>query len=284
MQSPHIFGAHTSIQGGVINSLLLAKKLGFEALQIFTKNNNRWEAPRPDSETIDKFRKLYEEFNFKFIISHNSYLINLCSADESIREKSFIAFIDEIVRCEELGIKYLNFHPGNHSGQGRKKGIELITYALNKTFEKTYDSGVTGVLETTAGQGTSIGHLFEELAEIIDLTEDKERIKICIDTAHIFAAGYDIVSNYENVISQFDKIIGLDKLVCFHINDSKKECGSKVDRHEHIGKGFIGLKGFENLLNDKRLSAIPFILETPKGKEQLEDIENINILKSLIKI
>ena len=197
--------------------------------------------------------------------------------------KSRSAFIDELNRCELLGIPHLNFHPGAHGGNGEDEGIKLIAESLNIAHDKTKNYKVKSMIEMTAGQGTAIGYVFEHIKKIIEGVEDKKRITVCIDTAHIFAAGYDIVNNYENVVKEFDEIIGLDLLKCFHMNDSKKELGSRVDRHEHIGKGFIGLKGFKNIMNDKRFVHIPKILETPKSKEQLEDVENLNVLKSLIK-
>lgn len=279
-----LLGAHTSISGGVSRSVTLAEKLGFTAMQIFTKNNNRWSAKPLEENEIQKFRTLLSESNVDFVVSHDSYLINLCAKDEVNLEKSREAFIDELERCETLGIKYLNFHPGSHVGQGEDFGINMIAESLNIAHQKTTDFKVSSMLELTAGQGTNLGFRFEQIAKIIELVDERERMTTCIDTAHIFAAGYNIKdeSEYEKVIRDFDSVIGLDRLKCFHMNDSKKELGSRVDRHEHIGKGFIGLEGFKNIMNDSRLTHIPKVLETPKGKEQLEDIENLNVLKSLI--
>lgn len=280
-----LLGAHTSISGGVSKSVDLAEKLNFTAMQIFTKNNNRWfEKPLVEKE-IDAFKTKLKNSKIKFVVAHDSYLINLCAADKAILKKSREAFLDELNRCEELGIPHLNFHPGSHLGAGEKEGIKLIAESLNIVHDKTPGYKVTSMLEATAGQGSAIGYRFEQLREIIELVEDKKRMTVCIDTAHIFAAGYDIKDprNYKKVIDEFDKIIGLNRLKCIHINDSKKELGSRVDRHEHIGKGFIGLEGFRNIMNDKRIEHIPKILETPKGKEQLEDVENLKVLRSLIK-
>jgi len=280
----HLLGAHTSISGGVETSVDRAEKLKFNAMQIFTKNNNRWEAKPLSESDINNFKNKLSDSGIKFVVSHDSYLINLCAKDEILLEKSRTAFIDELERCELLGIPHLNFHPGAHGELGEDYGIKKIAESLNIAHQKTPGYKVSSMLETTAGQGTNLGYTFEHLAQIIELVEEKERMTVCIDTAHIFAAGYDIKdkTNYEKVISDFDKIIGLDRLQCFHINDSKKELGSRVDRHEHIGDGFIGLEGFRNIMNDKRLVRVPKILETPKGKEQLEDVENLNKLKSLI--
>ena len=280
-----LLGAHTSIAGGVSNSVDLADKLGFTAMQIFTKNNNRWFQKPLEEKEIEVFKSKLKESHIKFVVSHDAYLINLCAIKGEILKKSRAAFLDELERCELLGIPYLNFHPGAHLGAGEEDGIKLITESINVTHEKTKGYKVSSMLEVTAGQGSSIGYRFEHLREIIDLVEEKERMSVCIDTAHIFAAGYDIKDqkNYMKVMKDFDEIIGLERLKCFHMNDSKKELGSRVDRHEHIGKGFIGLEGFTNIMNDKRLEKIPKILETPKGKEQLEDLENLEVLRELIK-
>lgn len=280
-----LLGAHTSTAGGVSKSVERAEKLEFNCMQIFTKNNNRWHAKPLDKMEIKKFKELLSRSSIKFVVAHDSYLINLCAKDKSNLEKSRTAFVDELNRCEILGIPHLNFHPGAHGGAGEKEGIEIIAESLNFAHLRTRGFKVKSMIELTAGQGTNLGYRFEQIAEIIELVEDKNRISVCIDTAHIFAAGYDIRSleSYEKVIKEFDYIIGLERLKCIHMNDSKKELGSKVDRHEHIGKGFIGIEGFSNIMNDSRLSKIPKILETPKGKEQLEDLENIAVLKKLIK-
>lgn len=279
----HLLGAHTSIAGGVSKSVELAHKLGFTAMQIFTKNNNRWDAKPLENHEIEKFKSSLKTSNIEFVVTHDSYLINLCAGKKELLIKSRNSFIEELERCEQLGIPHLNFHPGAHGGRGEADGIKLIAESLNIAHSKTNGFNVKSMIEMTAGQGTAIGYKFEHLKEIIDKVEDKNRMTVCIDTAHIFAAGYDIANNYSNVIKEFNDIVGIDLLKCFHMNDSKKELGSRVDRHEHIGKGFIGRKGFENIMNDTRLTHIPKILETPKGKDQKEDLDNINYLKSLIK-
>jgi len=280
-----LIGAHTSIQGGVAESIPLAEKLKFTAMQIFTKNNNRWFAKPLSENEITLFKSRLKNSNIKFVVAHDCYLINLCSKDKGILNKSRTAFLDELERCELLGIPYLNFHPGSHGGKGEENGIKIIAESLNITHQKTRGYKVSSMLEATAGQGTAIGYKFEQLRKIIDMVDGKERMTVCIDTAHIFAAGYDIKNgkNYDKVISEFDDIIGLEYLKCFHMKDSKKELGSRVDRHEHIGKGFIGKEGFKNIMNDKRLEKVPKILETPKGKECKEDLKNIKVLKSLIR-
>jgi deoxyribonuclease-4 len=280
-----LLGAHTSINGGVSTAVDLAEKLGFTAMQIFTKNNNRWYSKELNENEIEKFRMRLESSKIKFVVAHDSYLINLCSKELEMLNKSRDSFLDELKRCELLGIPHLNFHPGAHLGLGEEEGIKIIAESLNIAHANTKGYKVSSMIEATAGQGSSLGYKFEHLQKIIELVDDKSRMTVCIDTAHIFAAGYDIrnASNYNKVIDEFDNIVGLEKLKCMHMNDSKKPLGSKVDRHEHIGKGFIGLEGFTNIMNDNRIMHIPKILETPKGKEQLEDLANLKILKSLIK-
>lgn len=280
----HLIGAHTSISGGVPNAVDLAEKLNFSAMQIFSKNNNRWAAKAFTDTVINEFKTKLNSSGINFTVVHDSYLINLCSLNEELLEKSRTAFLDELTRCEQLGIPFLNFHPGAHGGAGDEDGIKLIAESLNIVHKKTNNYKTSSMIEVTAGQGSAVGYKFEHIRKIIDLVEQKERMSVCIDTAHIFAAGYDIRTPqaYEKTMKEFDNIIGLEKLKCFHMNDSKKELGSRVDRHEHIGKGFIGLDGFRNIMNDKQLERVPKILETPKGKEQLEDVENIKVLLSLV--
>ncbi len=281
-----LLGAHTSTSGGVSKSVDLAEKLGFNAMQIFTKNNNRWFQKPLEEREIEAFQTKLKDSNIKFVVSHDSYLINLCAKDKEILKKSRTAMLDELERCELLGIPHLNFHPGSHLGAGEEDGIKLIAESINIAHDKTKGYKVSSMLETTAGQGTAIGYRFEQLQKIIELVEQKERMTVCIDTAHIFAAGYDIrdPKNFKQVIKEFDEVIGLERLRCFHFNDSKKELGSRVDRHEHIGKGFIGKEGFANIMNYKKLQKIPKILETPKGKDQKEDLVNLKVLKNLINI
>jgi deoxyribonuclease IV len=280
-----LLGAHTSINGGVSTAVVLAEKLGFTAIQIFTKNNNRWHAKELGEKEIETYKTRLKASNIKFVVAHDSYLINLCAKDTEMLNKSRDSFLDELKRCELLEIPHLNFHPGAHLGLGEDEGIKLIAESLNVIHSSTPGYKVTSMIETTAGQGSSVGYKFEHMRKIIDLVDEKNRMTVCIDTAHIFAAGYDIknASKYKQVMNEFDNIIGLDRLKCIHMNDSKKILGSRVDRHENIGKGFIGIEGFINIMNDKRIEHIPKILETPKGKEQSEDLVNLNVLKSLIK-
>lgn len=281
----HLLGAHVFIESGLASAIEKADEFGFNAIQIFTRNNNRWTSkPLPEKE-IFSFKERLAKSNVEVVISHDSYLINLCAVVKENLEKSHAAFYDELERCELLGIPYLNFHPGSHGGAGEEEGIKKIAESLNILHQKTKGYKVKSMLEATAGQGSALGYRFEQLAKIIELVDEKERMCVCIDTAHIYAAGYDIKNegNYKNVMKEFDNIIGLNLLKCIHMNDSKKPLGSRVDRHDHIGKGEIGVEGFANIMNDKKLEGVALILETPKGKEQLEDLENIKTLKSLIK-
>lgn len=281
----HLLGAHTSIAGGVSKSIDRASEVNFTAIQIFSKNNNQWNAKPLDEKEIKLFKEKLQQSNIKYVVVHDSYLINLCAKDKTILKKSRNAFLDELQRCEQLGIEHLNFHPGAHLGQGEEDGLKMIADSINIAHSFTKNYKVKSMLETTAGQGTNLGYTFEQLRRIIELVDEKERMCVCIDTAHIFAAGYDIksIDGYKKTIKDFDDIIGLDLLKCIHLNDSKKELGSRVDRHEHIGKGFIGREGFTIIMNDKKLLHIPKILETPKGKEMKEDVENLKVLIDLIK-
>ncbi|GIV45341.1 MAG: putative endonuclease 4 [Ignavibacterium sp.] len=280
-----LLGAHTSIAGGVDKAVERAARIGCTTFQLFTKNSNQWYAKPLNEQVIQNYKRLIKLKNLKPVIAHDSYLINLCAKDKSILKKSREAFIDELNRCELLGIDYLNFHPGSHMGMGELDGIKLIAESINIAHDKTKGYKVKCMIETTAGQGTSIGYKFEQIRKIIDLVEDKKRLAVCVDTCHIFAAGYDIRTEkgYEKTFQEFDEVIGLKYLKAFHMNDSKKGLGERVDRHEHIGKGKIGLNGFRFIMNDERFFSIPKILETPKGEDMKEDIINMRKLLRLVK-
>ncbi len=280
-------GAHMSIAGGLHLSLERGESIGCRAIQLFTKSSNQWKARPLKENEIEEFFFLRKKYNISPLVAHDSYLINLASPVNDLWEKSVNAFRIEIERCKILNIPYLVMHPGSHTGSGTEAGIKRICSALNLLLKDYGNSGFPVIcLETTAGQGTGIGSSFEEIREIYENTEVKSRIGVCLDTCHIFAAGYDITTKnkYEETFSLFDEIIGLDKLKVIHVNDSKKPLGSRVDRHAHIGKGFIGLDGFGFLVNDPRLNHLPYILETPKGPDLKEDVENIKILRNLMKI
>ena len=280
-----LLGAHMSIAGGVFNAPIAGKKATCDTVQIFTKSSNQWKAKPLTDEEIARFFEEQKNTGVTVACAHDSYLINLGSPDKELYKKSSEAFEIEYERCDMLKIPSLVMHPGSHLGDGEEAGLKRIADAFNRLFEKHPDNKTVVCLETTAGQGTNLGYRFEQLAQIIDWVEDKPRIGICLDTCHIFAAGYPIQTenDYKATMKEFDTTLGLERLKVIHLNDSKKVFGSRVDRHEHIGRGKLGLEPFRFLLNDKRLSKIPKILETPKGDELLEDIENLKILRSLIK-
>ncbi len=281
-----LLGAHMSISGGVHTAVDRATSIGCTALQVFTKNNNQWSGKPFTENDIERYRQKITAAGIAPVVSHDSYLINLCATNPDILKRSRAAFIDELERCEQLGIPLLNFHPGSHLGAGDNEGIKIICESLNLAHGKTKGYKIKSVLEATAGQGTNIGYKFEHLRAIIDGVENPERMAVCIDTCHIFAAGYDIATEkgYNATFVRFDEMVGLDRLVAFHVNDSKKGLGSHVDRHEHIGKGAIGLTGFKLLMNDERFTHIPKILETPKSDDLHEDVENMSVLKSLVTV
>jgi deoxyribonuclease-4 len=253
-------------------------------LQVFTKNSNQWKSAPLLPKDIANYKTAESESSIHPVIAHDSYLINLCAKDPDILRKSREAFVDELQRCVLLGIPYLNFHPGAHVGAGEKDGIALIIESLNHAHEMTKGVRVKSILETTAGEGSTLGYRFEQLREIIDGVDFPDRMGVCIDTCHIFAAGYDISTEagYAETMQLFGEIIGFENLAAIHVNDSKKPFGSRVDRHEHIGKGAIGDIGFRCLMRDSRLTNIPKILETPKGEDLKEDIMNLATLKRLI--
>lgn len=279
-----ILGAHVSISGGVYNAPYNGKDATCDAVQIFTSSSNQWHAKTLTDDDAEKFMAAQTETGVRVACAHDSYLINLASPDPTLYEKSCDAFFEEMKRCDLLSISNLVMHPGSHVGSGEKAGLEKITASFNRMFAADPDGKVTVCLETTAGQGTNLGYRFEQLAEIIDLVENKDRMGICLDTCHIFAAGYPIKTetDYQATIGQFDHILGLARLKIIHMNDSLKDFGSHVDRHQHIGQGFIGKEPFGFFLNDRRLALIPKILETPK-ESAAEDIANLKILRSLIK-
>lgn len=273
------------IAGGVESAPLSAQKIGCAAMQIFTKNSNQWHAKPLDEKSIAAYRRNLAASGIAFVASHDSYLINMGSPDAAMREKSLAAFVDEIERAALLGINHLVFHPGSHMKAGEAEGLAHVADCMNEAVRRTSKQAeVILTIETTAGQGTNLGHKFEHLAFLIEKMKDKKRVGVCFDTCHVFAAGYELRTEegYKATWKEFDRIIGLDYLKMFHINDSKKDFGSRVDRHEQLGKGFMGEKPFELLVNDKRFANIPMVLETPKGKDLSEDVENLALLRRLI--
>jgi deoxyribonuclease-4 len=280
-----LLGAHMSVEGGLHKALERIGRVKGEALQIFSKNQRQWRVPELTDAEISDFLAAWQQWGKGPVAAHDSYLINLANPDIAKASRAVGAFTDEITRADRLNIPYLIMHPGSHVGGGIDAGLEHLTNNLDRAFEQTKDAqSVMVLLETTAGQGTGIGASFEEIAYVLAHSQFPERLGVCLDTCHVFAAGYDIRSKtaYQKTFTAFDEIIGLDRLKFFHINDSKKELGSRVDRHEHIGKGKIGLEGFRLLLNDRRFKNHPMVLETPKEKDLKEDIENLKLLRSLI--
>ena len=279
------FGAHESIAGGVFTAIERGVTATCDTIQMFNKANAQWRAKVLTDAEIEKFFELQQQTGVTVCTSHSSYLINIASPDKALGTKSYLGLKDEMERCERLRIPNLVMHPGAHVGAGLETGMDTIVKNLNKLFGELKDNHVTLALETTAGQGSTIGRTFEELAYIIENVEDSTYLGVCLDTCHIFAAGYDIREPkvYSKTIKSFDDTIGLDRLRIIHANDSKKEFDSRRDRHEHIGQGHIGLDGFRNIVNDKKLKYVPIILETPKGEDLKEDIENLKVLRSLVK-
>ena len=279
------FGAHESIAGGLCNAIARGQTATCDVVQIFNKSNNQWRAKKLGAEEIEQYFAAQEETGITAVCSHNSYLINLASPDEALNEKSYTAFKIEVERCDLLKIPNLVFHPGSHVGSGEETGMDLIALNLNRLVDEIPDNTVTLCLEATAGQGSNLGYRFEQLAYIIDRVDGDENVGVCLDSCHIFAAGYPIseATDYAETMRQFDAIVGRSRLKVFHINDSKRELGSKVDRHEHIGQGEIGPDGFANIVNDPAIVAVPMILETPKGDDLEEDIDNLRVLRSMVK-
>ncbi len=273
-------GAHQSIAGGIHKSIIRANKINTNILQIFTKNSNRWYGKRIEKNDFQKYFELTEKFEIKKVIAHAGYLINLATPDKNNLKKSINSLIEDIENCLLLKIDMLVLHPGSHRKTSENEGIERIAENLDNILSKYPDENISILLETTAGQGDCIGYKFEHLSKIKLKMNFKHKIKFCLDTCHVFAAGYDISKNYKNFKKELKKYISLSEIPVLHLNDSKKELGSRVDRHEHIGKGEIGLEGFKNILNDTDFKECYFIIETPKTGEM--DIKNINLLKSLV--
>jgi deoxyribonuclease-4 len=284
MKTSCLLGAHFSISKGLHEAVYTAKSYNCNALQLFTKNASTWKERDLSRKEIDLFEKAKDETGINLIASHTSYLINLASPETKKHTMSCKALKKELVRSSRLGIPYIVLHPGSHMGSGEKEGISRITDSINEIFMETGGVNTRLLLETTAGQGSSLGHTFEQLSFILGGVKNKDRIGVCLDTCHIFAAGYDIrtKNSYNQTFDTFHSIIGLKNLYLIHFNDSKKSLGSRVDRHEHIGEGLIGIKSFEYFMKDERLSHIAKIIETPKEKEgKVWDKVNLKLLRGL---
>ncbi len=275
-------GAHVSAAGGVENSPVNANEIGATAFALFTKNQRQWEAKPLTKESIDAFKANCDKYGYEpnQILPHDSYLINLGHPEKAALEKSRKAFLDEMQRCEQLGLDRLNFHPGSHLNKiSEEECISIIAESINLALEQT--SGVIAVIENTAGQGSNLGYTFQQIKDIIDQVKDKSRVGVCIDTCHAYSAGYDIKTKegFEKVFKEFDEVIGFKYLKGMHLNDSKKELASKVDRHDCLGAGTLGWEPFKFIMNDNRFNEIPLILETPDDTRWKEEIKKLKSMQ-----
>jgi deoxyribonuclease-4 len=279
-----LLGAHLSVSGGVDTAFDRAIAINCTAFQIFTKSNRQWHAKNLELEVIERFCQRQTECSLP-VVCHASYLLNLASPDDAIWHKSLDALTIELERCEQLKIPSLVLHPGGHMGSGIEAGLARITAGLDLVHARLPGYAVKTALEITAGQGSHLGNRFEEIAAIFQQCQQPERLAVCFDTCHALVAGYEFRSpeSYEAMIAEFDRVIGLDRLTVFHVNDSEKDLGSRVDRHAHIGEGCIGLEPFGYFLNDPRFKDVPFLLETPVDDDPGDNIRNLEKLRSLIK-
>ena len=281
-----LLGAHVSTAGGMHEAIGRAVSIGCTAMQIFVKNNMQWFAPGPFSaQELCAWHEHTSREQLGAVFGHSGYMINLAATNPEFLVKSRRALREELQRADQLGLPFLVLHPGAHLGAGIEAGLAKVAASLDAVFAEAPGIRTRVALETTAGQGSSLGCVFEHLAAIMQLVREPGRLVVCIDTAHLFAAGYDISTprGVAEVFAEFDRIVGLSRLAAIHLNDSKTALGSRVDRHEHIGRGRIGLDAFRYLMNEPRLASIPKVLETPKGREMREDMENLAILRGLWK-
>jgi deoxyribonuclease-4 len=281
-----MFGSHLSIAGGLHNALLKAEQFEMDTVQVFTKSQRQWKCSPLTRECIRLWKEHAKRLKFKKTVSHDSYLINLAATNETFYRQSVDLFVEELTRCALLGIPYLVTHPGAHMGEGEVKGLAKIIGALDEIYARVPDAGVVTCLEITAGQGSALGYRLEHLSSIMEHVTEPKRVGVCLDTAHLFAAGYDFRGRkYAKFRKELEKTIGLKRVKVIHVNDSKKELGSRVDRHDHIGHGKIGLEGFKALVRDEAFAKVPKILETPKethpdGRDW--DVVNLETLRSLM--
>ncbi len=274
-----LFGAHMSVAGGLHNALLDAQRHGCQSVQLFSKNASQWNAPPLTDEQVALFRRTVRQTGLRQSIVHDSYLINLASPVEELHRRSIEAFIVEMQRAEQIGARYLVMHPGAHLGTGEDEGLKRVAAALDEAHRRCEDFNVMVLLETTAGQGTTLGHRFEHLARILELVEQPKRLGVCLDTCHVFAAGYALAPEpeYRATFRAFERLIGLSRLKAFHLNDSLKPFNSRVDRHAHIGRGHLGLEPFRLLVNDPRFRNKPMVLETAKIDGDNDDMDALNL-------
>jgi deoxyribonuclease IV len=286
-QTMPLFGAHMSIAGGYHKALLSAHQYGCNTVQLFTKSSNQWKAKPFTEEDLATFGKTLTDTGLKCPTAHDSYLINLASPEETLWRKSLEAFVVEVERAEALGLTYLVTHPGSPTDGQEQKGLKRVAKALDEVHKRCAGAKVRVLLETTAGQGNSLGHRFEHLARLLELVKKPERLGVCFDTCHVFAAGYGLrtAEEYAATMQEFDQVVGLAQLRVFHVNDSKKPQGSRVDRHEHLGRGCLGLEPFRLLANDERFQDRLMILETPKEDGDNDDMDTVNlgVLRGLLR-
>ncbi len=277
-------GAHMSIAGGVAEAVVRGQSVGCQAIAMFTKNNNQWKAKPLTQQDADCFQSALAETDIHPVVAHTSYLINLGSPDNALWKKSTASMEDELERAELLRIPYLVVHPGSHTGKGVDYGLKRVAEALNRIHERRPNLRVLTLLEHTAGQGTNLCCKFEEIAQLREMIVHKQRVGVCLDTCHLFAAGFDLrkPETYADTFKAFDDMVGIKQVKAWHLNDSKTPLGSHVDRHEHIGKGKLGRAGLKNVLNDPRWDDLAGVLETPKGPELKEDVMNLRALRRLI--
>ena len=281
-----MFGSHLSIAGGLHNALIEAQDLGMDCVQIFTKNQRQWRVPPLTNEAVRLWQLHQNETDITDVVSHDSYLINLASPDRQARQKSIALFREELVRCEALGIPYLVTHPGSHMNDGEASGLQRVAKALDQIHRELTGLRTMACLEVTAGQGSSLGYRFEQLRVIIDRVKQSDRLGVCLDTAHMLEAGYDLTNAKAArvVLAEFNDLVGLERVKVVHINDSKTPHGSRVDRHEHIGRGHIALAAFKVVVSNRLLKKVPKILETPKEDApdgQPWDVVNLDVLRGL---
>jgi deoxyribonuclease IV len=282
---PPLLGAHMSIAGGVSMAIERARSINCTAVQMFVKNNMQWFAPPLAREEARKFTEHKQRSELLSIFAHANYLINLAATNGQFHANSIRSLSEELIRADQLELPFLVLHPGAHLGAGEEAGLEKVVESINRVLSSVPKIKTRIALETTAGQGSCLGNRFEHLAYIISRVHEPERLCVCLDTAHVFAAGYEIASesSVQKTLREFDRVVGLDRLVAIHMNDSKTARGSRVDRHEHIGKGKIGLPAFRFIMGDRRFHKIPKVLETPKGKDLREDVMNLKTLRRLMK-
>ena len=274
-----------SIAGGVSEALARGKEAGCECIQIFTKSSRQWASKPFTEEEATAFKRAQAETGIRIVVAHDSYLLNLGAPDEKLRQRSVGGFIDELERCELLGVPFLIAHPGSHVGSGEEAGIKMIAQSIDEAHKACAGFKVKVALEITAGQGSNLGYKFEQMGQIFDAVKENERLRLCFDTEHAFAAGYDLRTDegYERTFAELDRYIGIKRLVAFHINDSLKPFNSHVDRHEHIGKGHLGLDPFRRVVNDPRFMGLPMCLETEPGPEMKDIVEDLKSLHKLLK-